>query len=151
MMPIMNGWQFRARQLAQPLLAQIPTIVMTASGNLDRAAITADDIVLKPVKLERLLQTLGRFLEPSNDIDDEYDYPTNPYLPPLESGNASWQLAAPVGSESSRWVDATGKWVSISLGTADEMGLMLVKSSSGLREAFDSYEDALRFTRALRV
>ena len=30
MMPIMSGWDFRKEQLKNPLLAKIPTIVMTA-------------------------------------------------------------------------------------------------------------------------
>lgn len=32
MMPVMNGWQFRAAMLADPSLADIPVIVITAAG-----------------------------------------------------------------------------------------------------------------------
>ena len=34
MMPKMNGWEFRARQLADPSLASIPVVVMTATSDL---------------------------------------------------------------------------------------------------------------------
>jgi DNA-binding response OmpR family regulator len=146
MMPIMNGWQFRARQLAQPRLAQIPTIVMT--GNLHRAAISADDILPKPLKLSRLLASLERLLR--GELKDEVDRPTNPYLPPLEVDDSTWQLAAPAPGESCRWMDRLGNWISLSIGGEEQMGLTLVKSSSGEREAFDSYEEALRFSRSLR-
>src|SRR5207253_187358 len=54
MMPVMSGWQFRARQLALPAFASIPTIVMAAIGNLQRAAITADHFLPKPLRLEEL-------------------------------------------------------------------------------------------------
>ncbi len=33
MMPVMNGWQFRALQLKDPNIAGIPVIVITADGN----------------------------------------------------------------------------------------------------------------------
>ena len=151
MMPVMNGWQFRARQLAQPRLAKIPTIVMTASGNLDRASISADEIVLKPLKLSRLLKTLDRFLHGDDEDDDDRDRPTNPYLPSLDlSEESSWQLGAPARGESCRWIDPTGNWISIVIGEDAEIGLTVVRSSSGRREAFDSYEEALRFSRSLR-
>ena len=149
MMPVMNGWQFRARQLAQPRLAQIPTIVMTASGNLERAAISADEIVLKPLKLSRLLKTLDRFVHDDEAEDDRS--PTNPYMPAIDiADDSSWHLAAPAPGESCRWMDPTGKWISIVIGEDADIGLILVRSSNGKREAFDSYEEALRFSRSLR-
>ncbi len=149
MMPVMNGWQFRARQLAQPQLAQIPTILMTASAHLDRAGITADDILFKPLRLDRLLATLERFLDPEGEFD-EGSYPTNPYVPTVETPHATWWLTAPAAGESCRWTDPMGNWISISLGEDAEIGLTMVKSSSGKSESFESYEDALRFSRSLR-
>ena len=39
MMPVMNGWQFRAKQLQDPALAEIPVIVMSASDDEDVPAV----------------------------------------------------------------------------------------------------------------
>jgi CheY-like chemotaxis protein len=69
MMPVMNGWQFRARQLANPRLAAIPTIVMTATANLQTAAVSADDFLPKPLRLDQVLGAVARQLStPSNDV-----------------------------------------------------------------------------------
>jgi CheY-like chemotaxis protein len=62
MMPVMNGWQFRAEQLEDPALAGIPVIVMSA---LDDADISADAVVGKPFVIEALLDIVSR-LAPSN-------------------------------------------------------------------------------------
>jgi CheY-like chemotaxis protein len=37
MMPVMDGWQFRAEQLCDPELLKIPTIVYSALGHIDEA------------------------------------------------------------------------------------------------------------------
>jgi CheY-like chemotaxis protein len=62
MMPIMSGQEFRKRQTADPGIASIPVIVVTAArpsrGELDRLA--AEDCFLKPVDTERLLSAVRR-------------------------------------------------------------------------------------------
>jgi CheY-like chemotaxis protein len=58
MMPVMNGWQFRAKQLQDPALAGIPVIVMSASDDDD---VPAEAHVGKPFELEVLLDTVSRF------------------------------------------------------------------------------------------
>jgi CheY-like chemotaxis protein len=55
MMPIMNGWAFREKQLADPRLKSIPVLIMTAANNLDDAAIEGAGLIRKPVDLEDLL------------------------------------------------------------------------------------------------
>jgi CheY-like chemotaxis protein len=55
MMPVMNGWAFRERQLANPRLAAIPVLIMTAANNLDDAAIDGVGLIRKPVNLQDLL------------------------------------------------------------------------------------------------
>jgi CheY-like chemotaxis protein len=60
MMPIMDGWDFRREQLADPALAGIPVILVTAAG-LER--VNPEDftaVLRKPLKLERVLDTLER-------------------------------------------------------------------------------------------
>ncbi len=58
MMPVMNGWQFRAKQLQDPALAGIPVIVMSASDDGD---VPAEARVGKPFEIEVLLDTVSRF------------------------------------------------------------------------------------------
>jgi CheY-like chemotaxis protein len=60
MMPIMDGWDFRRSQLANPALAGIPVVLVTAAG-LERVN-PADftEVLRKPLKLERVLDTLER-------------------------------------------------------------------------------------------
>jgi len=53
MMPRMDGRQFRERQRQEPGLAGIPTVLMTASRNVD--GIAADAIIFKPLEFDQLL------------------------------------------------------------------------------------------------
>lgn len=63
MMPVMNGWQFRSEQLRDPALAGIPVVITSADTNIhDKAAsIHAAGYLQKPLRLEDLLDTVGRF------------------------------------------------------------------------------------------
>jgi len=61
-MPVMSGWAFRRRQAADPALAAIPVIVLSADP---RAASLADspgirDVLAKPVDIEVLQRALER-------------------------------------------------------------------------------------------
>src|SRR5947207_1383377 len=62
MMPTMNGWAFRTRQEADPRLATIPVVVMTAAAQLDDAAIGGTDFVRKPVRIEELLERVRKHI-----------------------------------------------------------------------------------------
>ena len=59
-MPDMNGWTFLAHQQADPALAQIPVIVMSAHYNLGAANSleSATAVVAKPFDVERLLDLI---------------------------------------------------------------------------------------------
>ena len=61
MMPVMNGWQFREAQRRDPGLALIPVVVVTANGRSARDSIDANEVVMKPVRLDKLLHTAQRF------------------------------------------------------------------------------------------
>ena len=61
-LPVMDGWEFRARQRADPALSGIPVFAISADGSSQAAAIHADAYLQKPfnpadllVKLERIL------------------------------------------------------------------------------------------------
>jgi CheY-like chemotaxis protein len=60
MMPVMDGWQFRREQKANPEIAQIPLIVITATGNRP-VLIDAAELVLKPLELARLFEAVERY------------------------------------------------------------------------------------------
>jgi CheY-like chemotaxis protein len=60
MMPVMNGWQFRERQVRDPRFSRIPVVVVTAAGPREEIpSITADGWLSKPVDFDRLLATIG--------------------------------------------------------------------------------------------
>jgi CheY-like chemotaxis protein len=58
-MPVMDGWQFRAEQTRNPQLAHIPVIVVTALS--DRTDVDANEIIIKPVDVNRLLTTISHY------------------------------------------------------------------------------------------
>jgi CheY-like chemotaxis protein len=57
MMPRMNGWEFLQRKSADPLIADIPTIVLSGSG---RPAGAVHQLA-KPVDVERLLALVDQY------------------------------------------------------------------------------------------
>jgi CheY-like chemotaxis protein len=65
MMPVMDGWAFRAEQLRDPTLAGIPVIVLTADGNAVGNAnlMNGASALRKPVELLTLLAAIQPFLE----------------------------------------------------------------------------------------
>lgn len=62
MMPRLNGFEFRAEQVADPELCAIPVIALTGAGNADaKAASLGIEGLKKPVPLDTLLATVRRF------------------------------------------------------------------------------------------
>jgi CheY-like chemotaxis protein len=63
MMPVMDGWEFRRQQLADPKLAQIPVVVMTADGNAQEKAMRmqAELGLRKPLELDDLTSVAKRY------------------------------------------------------------------------------------------
>ncbi len=53
-MPVMPGWEFRERQLADPALADIPVVVVSSSLR----QVSADRRLRKPFDLDVLLRTV---------------------------------------------------------------------------------------------
>jgi CheY-like chemotaxis protein len=58
-MPVMDGWQFRSEQTRNPRLAHIPVIVVTALS--DRADVDANEVIIKPVDVDRLLTKVDQY------------------------------------------------------------------------------------------
>jgi CheY-like chemotaxis protein len=63
MMPVMDGWAFRAEQKRHPSLDSVPVIIMTADGNAKAKAqaLGAQGHMSKPVDLERLLEAIEQY------------------------------------------------------------------------------------------
>lgn len=64
MMPGMDGFEFRARQLRDRDLASIPVVVMTGAGPIrieEKKAELEAEILHKPIGLDRLLAVVRRF------------------------------------------------------------------------------------------
>ena len=63
-MPVMDGWQFRTAQRADPSIADVPVMVMTSDPSPQATAIHADAYVQKPFGWDELLHAIERvFLE----------------------------------------------------------------------------------------
>lgn len=60
MMPVMDGFEFRSEQKRDPAIAAVPVIVMTARGAVSRAEIDVDQVLQKPLKLDKLLDAIRR-------------------------------------------------------------------------------------------
>lgn len=61
-MPVMDGWEFRALQMGDPMLGCIPVVAVSADNSAEAAAISAQAFLSKPVRAETLLATIGRIL-----------------------------------------------------------------------------------------
>ena len=60
MMPRLDGWGFRAAQLAEMRLKDIPVVVLSAVGEIVKP-IEADYLLRKPVSPEKLHEIIERF------------------------------------------------------------------------------------------
>ena len=63
MMPVMNGWQFRAEQKQDQNLNRIPVVVISADGNVRQkaASIDAQGFLKKPIDLDNLLELVEKY------------------------------------------------------------------------------------------
>ena len=55
MMPVMDGWEFRRQQQADPSLAPVPVIVLSALDPSRTADLEANAFLKKPLDFDRLL------------------------------------------------------------------------------------------------
>lgn len=62
MMPIMSGAEFRERQLADPRLAKLPVIVMSAAdrGSQIATELNASGFIAKPARVDQLINAIAR-------------------------------------------------------------------------------------------
>ena len=67
MMPVMDGAAFRQAQQADPRIAAIPVVVLSAAEKLDSQAprLSADAYVPKPIEFDALLQVVEQYYQRS--------------------------------------------------------------------------------------
>jgi CheY-like chemotaxis protein len=56
MMPVMDGWEFRRHQKADPVMAEVPVVVLSALDQVRVADVHAEAILKKPLDFDRLLE-----------------------------------------------------------------------------------------------
>jgi CheY-like chemotaxis protein len=61
MMPVMDGAEFRRAQLADPKLAPIPVVLITAAGLEPVQRSDYDEVLRKPLKVDRVLAVVADF------------------------------------------------------------------------------------------
>jgi CheY-like chemotaxis protein len=61
MMPVMDGAAFRREQLRNPTLRDIPVAVITAAGAQAATGIRAHAVLLKPFRVEGILDVVERY------------------------------------------------------------------------------------------
>ena len=62
-MPVVNGWEFRIAQRANPAIAEIPVVILSARPEeaADLAWLGIADFFPKPIDVERFLGTIRQY------------------------------------------------------------------------------------------
>jgi CheY-like chemotaxis protein len=65
MMPQMDGWAFRARQLNQPQFKDIPVVVLSGAHKIEREVVTLEPaaVLQKPIGIQELLDVIDQILQ----------------------------------------------------------------------------------------
>ena len=61
MMPVMDGWEFRRQQQADPSLAPVPVIVLSALDQARASNLKAEAFLKKPLDFDRLLSLVRAY------------------------------------------------------------------------------------------
>ncbi len=61
MMPVMDGWEFRRRQMQDPALATVPVVVLSALDPARASELGGAAFLKKPLDFDRLLELVRRF------------------------------------------------------------------------------------------
>jgi CheY-like chemotaxis protein len=69
-MPRMNGYEFRAAQLADPDLAGIPVLLISDQRTIDRARLGIVELVPRPFSAARLLSAIDQLASASRNDQD---------------------------------------------------------------------------------
>src|SRR5439155_24703749 len=61
MMPVMDGWEFRRRQKADPQMSRVPVIVLSALDQTRADGLAPDAFLKKPLDFDRLLELVRQY------------------------------------------------------------------------------------------
>jgi len=61
MMPVMDGWEFRRQQQADPAIAPVPVIVLSALDQARASTLEANAFLKKPLDFDRLLSLVRAY------------------------------------------------------------------------------------------
>jgi len=61
MMPVMDGWEFRRQQRADPAIAPVPVIVLSALDQARASTLEANAFLKKPLDFDRLLSLVRTY------------------------------------------------------------------------------------------
>ena len=74
-MPSVDGWEFRAEQMMNPVLASIPVIVVTAAPATAHDSDLDAEVVRKPFDTRQLLSAIQRHFAPAGSLPADTDRP----------------------------------------------------------------------------
>lgn len=61
MMPVMDGAEFRRRQLADAAFSEVPVVLITAAGQGVAKAVPSNRVLPKPLKVEALFDAVNTY------------------------------------------------------------------------------------------
>jgi len=61
---VMDGWEFRRRQVKDPTIAEVPVVVLSALDPARAADLGGTAFLKKPLDFDRLLELVRRFCVP---------------------------------------------------------------------------------------
>jgi CheY-like chemotaxis protein len=66
-MPVLDGWGVRRKQMEDPMLAQVPVIILTGAPlpSLVHDQLRAADYLLKPVGRDHLISVVSNYCQPA--------------------------------------------------------------------------------------
>ena len=97
MMPVMNGWEFRAWQKRDAALSGTPVVVITASESPQAASIDATRVLTKPFSLRELVDVVRGVVHAGRIDEPAYEDERMRSLAMLADGVAS-RINAPIGA-----------------------------------------------------
>ena len=66
MMPVMDGWEFQRERSRDPILADVPVVVLSAMDETRAAGAATHEFLKKPLDFDRLLQLVRGYCGPAS-------------------------------------------------------------------------------------